>query len=95
MEDAPLPAAQRGNGIARQLQIDQPRPRREITRIGGAVGLLDARIADQHGQPPAEVGIRAGRRRPAQLGDRTAGGGDVVGERRQADVRHLQRLLEQ
>ena len=67
VQDAPLAAAEPGDGVARQDQVDQARLRGEVAVVGGAVGLLDARVADQVRERPAECRVRPGGRRPAQV----------------------------
>ena len=76
-------------------QIDQARLGGEVAVVGDAVGCVDARVADQAGERPAKRRVGARRRRPAQLRDLAAGGGDVVGKALQADVDDLEVLLEQ
>ena len=85
---------ERGHRIARQDEIHQARLRAQITLVGGAVGVLDARVADHVGQRPAECGIGPGGRRPAQMSDVAAGGRDIVCKALQADIDHLEVLLE-
>ena len=46
--------AQPGDRVAREHDVDEPRLGGEVALVGGAVGLLDARIADQVGERPAQ-----------------------------------------
>ena len=64
VQDAPLASAEPGDRVARQHQVDQARLRREVALVGDAVGRLDARVADQARERPAERGVGAGGRRP-------------------------------
>ncbi len=95
VQDAALTAGEPRHGVARQHQIDQPRLGREVAFVGGAVGLLDATVADHAGERPAKRRIGAGGRRPAQVRDVAAGGVDVVRKALQTDVDDLEVLLKQ
>ena len=91
---APFALCQSGDHVLGEGQVDQPGLGGEVAAVGDAVGLGDARVADEAGEPPSERGVCPGRRRPAQLRDLTASRGDVVGKALQADVGHPEVLLE-
>ena len=62
------PSASAGIASRASDEVDQARLGGQVALVGGAVGFVDARIADQARERPAERGVGAGRRRPAQTG---------------------------
>ena len=87
MQNAPFALRKPGDGVLRRHQVDQARLRGKVAAVGDAVGFVDALVADEARERPAERGVRPRRRRPAQVRDLATGRGDVVGEALQADVR--------
>ena len=94
MQNAPFALRESGDGVLCDDQVNQVRLGGKVAAIGDAVGFGDARIADEARKLPSKRGVRSRRRRPAQVRDLAAGGGDVVGKALQADVRHFEVLLE-
>ena len=95
MQDQTPPRGHHRYGVAREDDIDESGLRPDETRERPRVRLFDERVIERRGERGGAVAIALRGWLPVERDAGAAGGDDVVGEARQADVDDRERLLEQ